>query len=70
MNEVITNYILETAKANLYEYDKELISSNEIFAMKTEFLFTSSEQEIDTGKMCAVKIDISKFASVQSIELR
>ena len=70
MDEVITSYTLDTDKADLYEYDKELISNNGKFAMKTEFLFTSSEQAIDSGKMCSVKIDTSKFASVQSIELR
>ena len=69
VNEIVINYIFETAKNKLYEYNTTYVSSEEKFALNTSYTFTSEEQIIDSGTMCAVTIDTSKFASVQSIEV-
>ena len=69
VNEIVINYIFETDKNKLYEYNTTYVSSEEKFVLNTSYTFTSEEQTIDSGKMCAVTIDTSKFVSVQSIEV-
>ena len=34
---------------------------------KTEYKYTSTEQTIDSGRMCAVSIDTTPFVSVESV---
>lgn len=66
MIEVIKDYVFCTDNAGNYMYDKYITTNNDMFALKTIYTYTSTESEIDSGKMCSLAIDISGL-SVESV---
>ena len=69
MNEVVVNYLFNTTKRQKYSYNSKYVTDDDKFSLRTEYTFESTEQEIDTGRMCAVSVDVSDLASVQSVEV-
>ena len=69
MNEVVVNYLFNTTKRQKYSYNSKYVTDDDKFSLRTEYTFESTEQTIDSGRMCAVSIDVSDLASVQSIEV-
>lgn len=69
MNEVVANYLFNTTKRQKYSYNSKYVTDDDKFSLRTEYTFESTEQTIDSGRMCAVPIDVSDLASVQSIEV-
>ena len=57
VGEVIKDYEFNTDKASLYTYDKYVTTNNDMFALQTIYNYESTEQAIDSGKMCSVAID-------------
>lgn len=68
-NEVIDNYTIEPAKAEFYQYNKQYVNTEDTFSLKTVYEYQSKEETIDSGKMVAVEIDLTVFASVVSLEV-
>ena len=65
-NEIITDYTFNTEKSSLYEYNKNYVTADGTYKLKTEYKYTSTEQSIDRGRMCAVAIDYSGI-TVESV---
>lgn len=68
-NEVIDNYTIEPTKAEFYQYNKQYVNTEVTFRLKTVYEYQSKEETIDSGKMVAVEIDLTVFASVVSLEV-
>jgi hypothetical protein len=43
------------------------VSADGIYRLQNYYLCVSEEQSIDSGKMCAIEINTSDFASVESV---
>ena len=56
IGEIINNYILDVSDG---EYDSKYVTADGAYMMKTEYKYSSTEQTVDSGKMCAVAIDYS-----------
>ena len=56
-SEIVTDYTFNTEKSSLYEYNKNYVTADSAYKLKTEYKYTSTEQTIDSGKMCSVAID-------------
>ena len=65
-SEIITDYTFSTEKSDLYEYNKNYVTADSTYKLKTEYKYTSTEQSIDRGRMCAVAIDYSGI-TVESV---
>lgn len=57
VGEVIKDYVFSTLLAGNYTYDEYITTNNDMFALKTIYAYTSTEQTVDIGKMCSVEID-------------
>ena len=66
-SEIITDYTFSTEKSNLYEYNKNYVTADGAYRLKTEYKYTSTEQSIDSGKMCVIKVVTSDLSSVESV---
>ena len=64
--EVIKDYVFNTSKAELYTFDEYITTNNDMFALKTIYNFESTEQSIDSGKMCSLALDYSGL-TVESV---
>ena len=64
INPVIKNYVFNTDNG---EYDAEYVDADTVFKLNTSYKFTSTEQTIDSGRMCAVSIDTTPFVNVESV---
>ena len=64
VGEVINGYVLDTSNGT---YDSEYVTADGAYMYKTEYKYTSTEQTIDSGRMCAVSIDTTPFVSVESV---
>lgn len=64
INPVIKNYVFDTSNGT---YDSDYVTADDVYMLKTEYEFTSTEQTIDSGRMCAVSIDTTPFVSVESV---
>ena len=60
---VIINYVFDT---NNGEYNSDYVTADGAYMMKTEYKYTSTEQTIDSGKMCSVSIDYTGL-TVESV---
>lgn len=56
VGEIINNYILDVSDG---EYDSKYVTADGAYMLKTAYKYTSTEQTVDSGKMCAVAIDYS-----------
>ena len=60
---IITDYVFDTTNG---EYDSSYVTSDGAYMMKTEYKYTSTEEAIDSGKMCSVAIDYTGL-TVESV---
>ena len=60
---VIINYVFDTTNG---EYNSNYVTADGAYMMKTEYKYTSTEQTIDSGKMCSVSIDYTGL-TVESV---
>lgn len=54
---IIKDYVFNTKKANLYEFDKYITTDNDMYALETVYNYNSAEETIDSGKMCSISLD-------------
>jgi hypothetical protein len=64
INPVIKGYVFNTDNG---EYNAEYVDADTTFKLNTSYEFTSTEQTIDSGRICAVSIDTAPFVSVESV---
>lgn len=69
INSVITNYIVNTAKAALYTFDAGYVLTDTAYQLNTTYSYIGTEHMIDDGSMTGVEIDLTQFKSVTSIEI-
>lgn len=60
---IIENYVFDTTNG---EYNSNYVATDGAYMMKTEYKYSSTEQTIDSGRMCAVAIDYSGI-TVESV---
>lgn len=60
---IIESYVFDT---NNGEYNSNYVTADGAYMLKTDYKYTSTEQTVDSGKMCAVAIDYSGIA-VESV---
>ena len=66
VGEIIKHYILNVSDG---EYDSKYVTADGAYMMKTEYKYTSTEQTIDSGKMCSVAIDYTGL-TVESVVVK
>ncbi len=66
-SEIITDYTFNTEKSSLYEYNNNYVTADIAYKLKTEYKYTSTEQSIDRGRMCVIKVITSDLSSVESV---
>lgn len=66
-SEIITDYTFSTEKSSLYEYNKNYVTADGAYKLKTEYKYTSTEQSIDRGRMCVIKVVTSGLSNVESV---
>ena len=66
VGEIINNYILNVSDG---EYDSRYVTADGAYMLKTDYKYTSTEQTIDSGRMCAVAIDYSGI-TVESVVVK
>ena len=60
---IIKSYVFDT---NNGEYNSDYVTADGAYMMKTEYKYTSTEQTIDSGKMCSVAINYTGL-TVESV---
>lgn len=60
---IIESYVFDTTNG---EYNSNYVTADGAYMMKTEYKYTSTEQTIDSGKMCSVSIDYTGL-TVESV---
>ena len=60
---IIESYVFDTTNG---EYNSDYVTADGAYMMKTEYKYTSTEQTIDSGKMCSVSIDYTGL-TVESV---
>ena len=63
---IIESYVFDT---NNGEYNSDYVTADGTYRMKTEYKYTSTEQTIDSGKMCSVAIDYTGL-TVESVVIK
>ena len=63
---IIKSYVFDT---NNGEYNNDYVTADGAYMMKTEYKYTSTEQTIDSGKMCSVAIDYTGL-TVESVVIK
>lgn len=66
IGEIIVDWVFNTDRKAVYTYDKYITANNDMFALKTIYNYESTEQAIDSGKMCSVAIDYTGL-TVESV---
>ena len=69
VDEIIVNYIFETAKKSHYSMTSKVDTNDGSFKVMSNSVYESTEIEIDKGHACSVLIDMSEIKDVQSIEV-
>lgn len=69
-NEIITDYTFNTEKSSLYEYNKNYVAADSAYKLKTEYKYTSTEQSIDSGRICVIKVVTSGLSNVESVVVK
>lgn len=57
--EIIRFYDFSTLYADNYTVDERITTERGLFELKTSYVYESTEQTIDSGKMCTVTIDLN-----------
>lgn len=60
---IIESYVFDTTNG---EYNSDYVTADGAYMMKTEYKYTSTEQTIDSGKMCSVAINYTGL-TVESV---
>lgn len=55
--ETIKDYVFNVSNADKYTYDRYVSINNGMFSLKQIYDYRSTEQTIDSGKMCSVALD-------------
>lgn len=55
--EIIKDYTFNAMYANNYVYDRYITTNNDMFSLKSIYTYASTEETIDSGKMCSVAMD-------------
>lgn len=63
VGEIIKGYTFDVSNG---EYDSRYATADGAYMLKTDYKYTSAEQNVDSGKMCAVAIDYSGI-TVESV---
>ena len=63
VGEVIKGYVLDTSNGT---YNSDYVTADGAYMYKTEYKYTSTEQTIDSGRMCSVAIDYTGL-TVESV---
>ena len=66
VGEIINNYILDVSDG---EYDSRYVTADGAYMLKTDYKYTSTEQTVDSGKMCSVSIDYTGL-TVESVVIK
>lgn len=61
--------IIDTSKQAEYTFDKKYVTYDDTFKLKSEYVYTSSLQEIDSGLLCSVTIQTDDKASVEGVTI-
>ena len=69
VNQVVLTYTVETSKADGFTFDDKYVEHDNSFALRSEFIYESVEQEIDSGRLATLQIETSKFAAIDSLEV-
>ena len=65
---VVTNYTVEVAKARLYEYNSDFISTNsDGFRLRTTYGYESTEYSIDSGRMSSITLKTDDKITVEGL---
>lgn len=56
--EVIREYVFDTSKESDYAFDRNYVDSSDGYSLRTEYDCEFAEEEIDSGKMVVIDIDI------------
>ena len=64
--ETIKDYVFNVVNADKYTYDKYVSINNGMFSLKQIYDYRSTEQAIDSGKMCSVALDYTGI-TVESV---
>lgn len=67
VGEVVKDYVLDTSNGT---YNSEYVTAEGAYMMRTSYKYTSTEQTIDSGRMCAVKIMTSDKQSIESVVIK
>lgn len=65
--DVVLNYIFDTSKADVYEYDDKYVEAVDVYKLKTEYEYTLKEESIDRGCMSVIEIDATEYADIESV---
>lgn len=68
-SEVVTNYTVEGAKAENYDFNSEYVTFENGFALRTKYEYNSVKQGIDSGNMCSILIITDDKASIEGMEV-
>ena len=63
---IIKSYVFDTTNG---EYNSDYVTADGAYMMKTEYKYNSTEQTIDSGKMCSVAIDYTGL-TVESVVIK
>ena len=63
---ISTNYVLDTTNG---EYNSDYVTADGAYMLKTDYKYTSTEQTVDSGKMCSVSIDYTGL-TVESVVIK
>ena len=66
IGDIIVDWVFNTDRKALYTYDEYINTNNNMFALKTIYNYESTEESIDSGKMCSVALDYTGI-TVESV---
>ena len=65
--EVVREYVVDTSKEANYTFDNEHVDYTDSYALKTEYVYESTEKEIDSGRMISLVINTDDKASIEGL---
>lgn len=73
VNRVVTNYTMNTGKAHLYEFNRDLVLYDGVFRISDEYEYKSSEiltDNIDRGRTCSIIIRTDDKSYVEGVVIK
>lgn len=67
-NRIVTNYTFDTDKSQTYLYNRDYVTVDGAYRLRTAYEFAGRQQDIDEGTLQAVTLSMSDFAAIKSIE--